>query len=65
MKIQPTTTSPTFKMNWTQPMKMNNLTAWYYDVGFRKEFRITYKIPTLSEFKNWWSKLWKRKKSNK
>lgn len=52
-------------MNWTQPMKMSNLTAWYYDVGFRKEFRITYKIPTLSEFKNWWSKLWKRKKSNK
>lgn len=43
-----------------QPIQRNNLRAWYYDVGFRKEFRITYKIPTLSEFKNWWSK--KRKK---
>ena len=42
-----------------------NLSAFYYSFNGRQEFKITYKIPTLSEFKNWWSKLWKRKKSNK
>lgn len=41
--------------------KSENLTYWYYDVGFRKEFRVTYKIPTLSEFKLWWNNIWKRK----
>lgn len=45
--------------------KNTNLSAFYYNIGFRKEFKITYKIPTLSEFKNWWSKLWKRKKLKK
>ena len=42
-----------------------NFSAFYYSFNRRQEFRITYKTPTLSEFKNWWSKLWKRKKSNK
>lgn len=43
----------------------DNLLLLFYEIGDRKEFKLTYKIPTLSEFKNWWNKLWKRKKSNK
>lgn len=38
-----------------------NLIIWVYNVGFRKEFKITYKLPTKGEFTTWWRKLWKRK----
>jgi hypothetical protein len=40
--------------------KSENLSAWYYDIGTRKEFKITYKLPTLVEIKKWWSNLFKR-----
>lgn len=43
----------------------DNFSAFYYKTDRRQEFKITYKIPTKSEIKQWWSKLWKRKKSKK
>ena len=42
--------------------KSENLLMYYYDVGFRKEFKITYKLPTIKEVKTWWNKLFKRYK---
>lgn len=43
--------------------KNDNWSAWYYDVGFRREFRITYKLPMWSEIKEWFKKKFKKKKS--
>jgi hypothetical protein len=40
--------------------QIGNLTLWFYDIGFRKEFRITYFIPTLAEIKHWWRRLKKK-----
>ena len=44
--------------------KTDNLKFYYYDIGSRKEFKFIYKIPTIDEFKSWWSKLWKRKSNS-
>ena len=48
-----------------QPAQMllqdRKLIAWYYKTNSRKEFRITYKPPTISEIRIWRKNLWKKK----
>lgn len=41
--------------------KSENLTFWFYDVGFRKEFKLTYKLPMWCEVKEWWKRIRKKK----
>ena len=41
--------------------KLKNLTFWFYDVGFKKEFKITYKLPMWWEVKKLWEKIIKKK----
>lgn len=42
----------------------SNFSCWYYDLGFRREFRITYKLPSMSEVKGWLKRIFKRKSKN-
>ena len=41
--------------------KEENLSFLYYDVGFRKGFNLTWKIPTKEEWKALWEKIKKSK----
>lgn len=37
-----------------------NLKTIIYKLGEKMGFNITYKIPTKSELKTWWDKIWKK-----